>query len=145
MLACILADIIPHRMLEQSLTRVGCERPKRTSPVLEIVSASDMQEPRLMPRRPTFSECFFCEKHSHDFSKLFTSTIENMYFIFSKALNPVSQARRKEERNPNPSLPFKLHLILKVCQHHHVCTNNTSVLAFSQTFSLKELSYLTRF
>jgi len=33
-----------------------------------------------------------------------TSAIENMRFIFSKALNPASQARWKGERNPNPSL-----------------------------------------
>ena len=55
---------------------------------------------------------FFSEKHSGDFSKLSTGAIENMHFIFSK---------RREE--PKPPLPFTLYLLLKVCQHHHVCTN----------------------
>ena len=66
--------------------------------------------------------------------------IENKRFIFSKAPNPASQARSEGERNPNPSLPFKLNLLLKVCQHHHVLPTCASVLAFSQTFSLKELA-----
>ena len=43
---------------------------------------------------------FLSEKHSHDFSNFPNSTIENMHFILS--------------------LPFKLHLLLKVCQHHNV-------------------------
>ena len=53
-----------------------------------------------------------------DFFKLSTGTIENMCFIFSKAPNPASQARRKGERNPNPSLPLELHLLCK-------CANTT--------------------
>ena len=37
--------------------------------------------------------------------------------------------------------PFKLHLLLKECQHHKVCINKCAhVLAFSQSFSSKELS-----
>jgi len=66
---------------------------------------------------------FFSEKQSGDFSKLSTGAIENMHFIFSKALNPALQAWREGERNPNPSLPFTLHLLLKVCPHHQVCIN----------------------
>ena len=93
-------------------------------------STPNAQAQRPVPLRPASSE-----KHSHDFYKLSTSAIESMHYIFSKAPNPT-----KLERNPNPSLPFKLHLLLKVCQHHHVCTTNASVLAFSQSFSSKELS-----
>jgi len=48
--------------------------------------------------------------------------IENMYIIFSKAPNSASQARREREKNPNPSLPFNLHLLLKMCPHHQVYT-----------------------
>jgi len=44
-------------------------------------------------------------KHFRDFSKIPTGAIENMHLIFSKALNPASQARLEGERNPNPSLP----------------------------------------
>ena len=43
---------------------------------------------RLMPPWPASSKCFFSEKHSCDFSKLSTGAIENMHFIFSKALIP---------------------------------------------------------
>jgi len=45
---------------------------------------------------------------SRDLSKVPTGTIENMHFIFSKSAEPIL------------SLPFKLHLLLKVCQHHKV-------------------------
>jgi len=39
------------------------------------------------------------------------------------------------ERNLNPSLPFNLHLLLKVCQHHQVCTNEcTCVSIFTIIF-----------
>jgi len=62
---------------------------------------------------------FFSEKHFRDFSKLSIGAIENMYFIFSKALNPASQAQREREE-PILSLPFNLNLLLKVCQHHNV-------------------------
>ena len=41
------------------------------------------------------------EEHSRDFSKTHTDAIENMHFIFSKAPNPASQARREGERNPS--------------------------------------------
>jgi len=44
-------------------------------------------------------------KHSRDFLKNSIDAIENMLFIFSKASNPVSQARRERERNLNSSQP----------------------------------------
>jgi len=73
------------------------------------------------------------------FSNHSTGAIENMYFIFSKASNPTSQAQWEGERNPNPSLPFKLHLLCK-------CANTTKwppplcmCVSISQTFSSKEL------
>jgi len=76
-------------------------------------------------------ECFSARKHSRDFSKFPTGAIENMHFIFSVG--------GREE--PILSLPFNLHLLLKMCQHHKVCKPTcVRVLAFSQTFSSKELS-----
>ena len=98
-----------------------------------------MERPVL--QKPTSGECFLSEKHSRDFSKIPTGAIENMHFIFSKSVECrlASSAGGREE--PILSLLFKLHLLLKVCQHHNVCTNKCArVLAFSQTISLKELS-----
>jgi hypothetical protein len=51
-----------------------------------------------------------------------------------KALNPASQARREGERNPNPSLPLKLHRLRK-CANTTKCTTPCAcVLAFLQSF-----------
>ena len=93
-------------------------------------SAPDTQVQRPVPPRPASGEYFSSEKHFHDFSKLFIGAIENMHFIFSKAPNQLCVYQHVQvikrglgERNPNPSLSFNLHLLLKVCQHHYVCTN----------------------
>jgi len=48
----------------------------------------------------------------------------NRKYVFYFLKNAESRlASSTGGRNPNPSLPFKLHLLLKVCQHHYVCTN----------------------
>jgi hypothetical protein len=71
-------------------------------------------------QKPASGECFLSEKHSRDFSKFPTGAIENMHFIFSKSAESrlASSAGGREE--PILSLTFKLHLLLKVCQHHNV-------------------------
>jgi hypothetical protein len=59
-----------------------------------------------------------------------------------KALNPASQARREGERNPNPSLPLKLHRLCK-CAHTTKCTPPCAcVLAFHNHFSRRYVSFL---
>ena len=65
-------------------------------------------------------ECSSARKHSRYFSKFPTGAIENMQFIFLKSAESrlASSAGGREE--PILSLPFKLHLLLKVCQHHNV-------------------------
>ena len=73
-----------------------------------------------MLQKPASGECFLSEKLSRDFSKLPTDAIENMHFIFSKSA---------ESEEPILSLPFKLHLLLKVCQHHKVCTNKCTYVS----------------
>jgi hypothetical protein len=44
---------------------------------------------------------------------LASGAVENRHFIFRKALNPAELARWEGERNPNPSLPLKLHRLRK--------------------------------
>ena len=83
---------------------------------------------------------FLSKKHSRDFSKFPTGAKENMHFIFSKSAESRLASSVGGREEPILSLLFKLHL-LKVYQHHNVCTNKCArVLAFSQTFSSKELS-----
>jgi len=65
---------------------------------------------------------------------------KNMHFIFSKSIESrlASSAGGREE--PILSLPFKLHLLLK-CANTTKCKPTCArVLAFSQSFSSKELS-----
>jgi hypothetical protein len=58
-----------------------------------------------------------------------TSVVENMHFTSTKS------AKSRQERNPNPSLPLKLHRLRK-CANTTKCTPScTRVLAFSQIFS----------
>ena len=95
-------------------------------------STPDAQAPCPVPPRPMSG--------ARDFSKLPTGAIENMHFIFSKVLNPVSQARREGERNPTPLYPSTSTSFSK-CANTTKCTPRcASVLAFSQSFSSKELS-----
>jgi hypothetical protein len=78
---------------------------------------------------------FLYEEHSRDFSKFPTGAIENMHFIFSKSVEfrLASSAGGREE--PILSLSFKLHLLLKVCQHYNVYTNKcTCVSIFTNIF-----------
>ena len=76
--------------------------------------------------RPASGECFLVRNTPTTSPKFSTSAIENIHFIFSKAPNP---------EEPILSLPFKLHLLLKVCQHHKVCTNKcTCVSIFTIIF-----------
>jgi len=68
--------------------------------------------------------------HSCDFSKLPTTALEKMHFIFSRASNPVSQARREEERNPTSLYPSTSTSFSK-CANTTKCTPRCAVLAFS--------------
>jgi len=79
----------------------GAHRPVLNPSLAKHHSTLGAQTQRLVPlsQRPV---------HSRDFSKFPTGAIENIHFIFSK---------------PILSLLFKLYLLLKVCQHHKVCTN----------------------
>jgi hypothetical protein len=51
-----------------------------------------------------------------------------------KALNPTSQARREGERNPNPSLPLKLHRLRKSANTTKCTPLCACVLAFHKHF-----------
>ena len=113
-------------LLREHCTRAGAPDAETTSgprPILSVrCSAFTCQTLtthrtcRLSVRCPRSERrvSVFSEKHSGDFSKLSIGAIENMHFIFSKALNPTNQ---------NPSLLYKLHLLFKMYQHYHVCTN----------------------
>jgi len=63
---------------------------------------------------------FVYEEHSRDFSKFPTSAIENMHFLFSKSAESYLASLAGGREEPILSLPFKLHLLLKACQHHNV-------------------------
>jgi hypothetical protein len=64
-----------------------------------------------------------------------SDAVENRCFTSTKTLNPASQARQEGERNPNPSLPFKLHLLRKYANTTKCSPTCVSVLAFLQSFS----------
>jgi len=106
----------------------------------QALSAPDAQTQRPVLQKPASGECFLSEKHSRDFSKISTGAIEKMHFIFSKAPNPASQARREGERNPSSLYPSNFTSFSK-CANTTTCKPTCArVLAFSQPFSLKELS-----
>jgi histidinol dehydrogenase len=88
--------------LEESIrrARVVHADQRRTDTTTEVVPGGQVTE-RWVPVDRVASG----EKHSRDFSKIPTGTIENIHLFFSKALNPASQARQEGERNPNPSQP----------------------------------------
>jgi hypothetical protein len=65
--------------------------------------------------------------------------VKNRHFTSTKALNPASQARWEGERNSNPSLPLKLYLLCKCANTNKWSSSCARVLAFSQSFSSKEL------
>ena len=60
------------------------------------------------------------QKPARDFSKRPTSAIENMHFIFSESVESRQACEAGGREEPIFSLPFKLHLLPKVCQHHNV-------------------------
>jgi hypothetical protein len=59
-----------------------------------------------------------------------------------KAPNPSSQARQKGERNPNPSLPLKLHRLRKSANTTKCTPPCACVLAFHKHFSRRYVSSL---
>ena len=96
-------------------------------------STPDAQAQHPVPPWPAFG-------HSRDFSKLSTSAIENMYFIFSKSAKShlASSVGGREEPKTVSTLqppPPSQSVPTPPCVYQQAL-----VLAFSQTFSLKELS-----
>jgi hypothetical protein len=82
-----------------------------------------------------------CYRKQHFCLRFFTSgAVENRRFTSRKALNPASQARREEERNPNPSLPLKLHRFRKCANITKYTSPCACVLPFSQSFLRRYIS-----
>jgi hypothetical protein len=71
-----------------------------------------------------------------------SGVVKNRRFTSQKVPNPASQTRREGERNPNPSLPLKLHRLRK-CANTTKCTPPCAcVLAFHKHFSKRYVSSL---
>ena len=89
----------------------GVQRPVLNPSRAKHDSTSNAQALRPVPlgQRPV------SVSHSRDTSKLPTGAIENMHFIFSKSVESRLASSTGGGEEPILSLPFKLHLLLKVC------------------------------
>jgi len=111
-----------HQMLEHYPARVRCERPMFTLHLCEKLTIHRTLGPASDATNNNIWWVFFSEKHSRDFSKLSTGAIENMCFIFLKALNPAELEEHKPLsalRNPPPSQSVPTPP--SVYQHVQVC------------------------
>jgi hypothetical protein len=122
---------LPFALLSWECDRMCRSREWSDAPVTNPRTSSRapaalIQHPVQRPVTPVTScrLCFFA-----------SDVVGNRRFTSTKVPNPVELARMEGERNPNPSLPLKLHLLHKCANTTKCSPSYAHVLAFSQIFS----------
>jgi hypothetical protein len=118
------------RMNTQQLHNTDRDAVVHGARVLIPASVFQRAPPSILPPRAAFGEYFLSKNHSRDFLQIFhrRNTKYALHFLKS-TIEPKLL-----------SLPFKLHPILQVCQHHHVCTNKAKCVSIFTIIFSKELS-----